>query len=220
MHTLRHTCRGEQSLSAARSALSPETGKQHEWQMEKTPSQGKDGQPGIGPSVRGMFSDLKRTMERVGEPILPGHHVAPHFCSRAWCGSISFSQLVQCNAKGLHRQLRAGLMLCTCRAGASPLIQGASTLGRRESSSSLREGLEHALAESGADRQLQEQVEHADMHMQRLPESPPAVDATHSMEDKGKSISDSHSRRSSERGDDTPEVLSADEWGDFDFDRA
>ncbi len=35
--------------------------------MEKSPSQGKDGQPGIGPSVRGMFSDLKRTMERVGE---------------------------------------------------------------------------------------------------------------------------------------------------------
>ena len=37
-------------------------------QLEATSSQGKDGQPGIGPSVRGMFSDLKRTMERVGEP--------------------------------------------------------------------------------------------------------------------------------------------------------
>lgn len=83
-NTLRHICRGEQSLSAARSALSPETGKQHEGQLEKTPSQGKDGQPSIGPSVRGMFSDLKRTMERVGEPILPKHKVAPCLYSGAW----------------------------------------------------------------------------------------------------------------------------------------
>ena len=71
-------CRGEQSLNAARSALSPEAGKQHEGQLEKSPSQGKDGQPGIGPSVRGMFSDLKRTMERVGElakDTIARHHI-------------------------------------------------------------------------------------------------------------------------------------------------
>ena len=67
MYDLLQLCRGEQSLNAARSALSPEAGRQHEGQIERAPAHGKDGQPGIGPSVRGMFSDLKRTMERVGK---------------------------------------------------------------------------------------------------------------------------------------------------------
>ena len=106
-----------------------------------------------------------------------------------------------------------------CCAGASPLIQGASTLGRRESSSSLREGLDHAISEAtAAEKQIQHVVAHPDMHMQPLPEGAPDVEAAHSLEERCKSISEPHSRRSSERGDGTPEVLSADEWGDFDFD--
>lgn len=64
--TLCHLCRGEQSLNAARSALSPESGRPHEAHGERGPLSARDQQPGIGPSVRGMFSDLKRTMERVG----------------------------------------------------------------------------------------------------------------------------------------------------------
>ena len=84
-------------------------------------------------------------------------------------------------------------------AGASPLVQSASTLGRRESSSSLREGLDHAMVEPAAEKQPPQHAEHT-------PEEVP------------KSVLDSPSRRSSERGDGTPEVLSADEWGDFDFD--
>lgn len=110
--------------------------------------------------------------------------------------------------------------MCLTGAGASPLIQSASTLGRRESSSSLREGLEHALAESPTEKQPQQTGAHADTHMQPLSETAPAAEAPQTPEDKCKSGSDSHSRRSSERGDGTPEVLSADEWGDFDFDHA
>ena len=113
---------------------------------------------------------------------------------------------------------QASYKLTVCCAGASPLIQGASTLGRRESSSSLREGLDHAISEAAAEKQPQHIDAHPDMHVQPLPEGGPAVEAAHSLEEQCKSISESHSRRSSERGDGTPEVLSADEWGDFDFD--
>ena len=59
--------RGEQSLNAARSALSPEPSGAHDGHGERGATSGRDEQPGLGPSVRGIFSDLKRTMERVGE---------------------------------------------------------------------------------------------------------------------------------------------------------
>ena len=68
-----HACSGEQSLNAARSALSPDAGRPHEAQMERAPSH--------GPSVRGMFSDLKRTMERVGE--LSVHTILHNCCLAA-----------------------------------------------------------------------------------------------------------------------------------------
>lgn len=69
--------RGEQSLHAARSVLSPEA-------MGHSRADGaasSDGAAAVGEggrgehaalgSMRGMFSDLKRTMERVGECTVP-----------------------------------------------------------------------------------------------------------------------------------------------------
>lgn len=111
--------------------------------------------------------------------------------------------------------------MLVCCAGASPLIQSASTLGRRESSSSLREHLDHAMPDVGADKHLQQHSPHADTAAQPASEAVHAVEEEQSLEEQCKSISDAPSRRSSDRGDGashgTPEVLSADEWGDFDF---
>jgi len=60
--------------------------------MERAPSHGKEGQPGLGPSVRGMFSDLKRTMERVGE--LYVHNILHNYCLAADHASCHDSQIV------------------------------------------------------------------------------------------------------------------------------
>lgn len=76
-----HWCRGEQSLNAARSALSPEPSGPHDGHGERGGNSGRDEQPGLGPSVRGIFSDLKRTMERVGEDGVawqPAEHLHAH----------------------------------------------------------------------------------------------------------------------------------------------
>lgn len=68
--------RGEQSLHAARSVLSPEAAASR---PDRPSSDGGDAadvsrgahdHASIGPAMRGMFSDFKRTMERVGEPFL------------------------------------------------------------------------------------------------------------------------------------------------------
>jgi len=107
-------------------------------------------------------------------------------------------------------------MLCKkiiriCCAGVSPLIQSASTIGRRESSSSLKD---YAVTEPTPEKQPQQQPVISDTPAQ------PISEAAHEqpLEEQSKSISDPPSIQSSEHGDSTPEVLSADEWGDFDFD--
>jgi len=107
-------------------------------------------------------------------------------------------------------------MLCKkfiriCCAGVSPLIQSASTLGRRESSSSLKD---YAVTEPTPEKQPQQQPVISDTPAQ------PISEAAHEqpLGEQYKSISDPPSIQSSEHGDSTPEVLSADEWGDFDFD--
>lgn len=110
--------------------------------------------------------------------------------------------------------------LLICCAGVSPLIQSASTLGRRESSSSLREGLDHTALESAAANRPGQ----SGTHTQPPPASLHAAEDGQSLEGQCKSASDALSGRSSDHDDGlshgTPEVLSADEWGDFDFDHS
>ncbi len=71
--------------------------------------------------------------------------------------------------------------------------------------------MDHAMPDAAGDKHLQQpasEVAHAAVEEQ-------------SLEEQCRSFSNAPSRRSSDRGDGvshgTPEVLSADEWGDFDF---